>query len=172
MRTWFGVNGSRQSGSDIFSTLSGREFTIFSVSTKNVRSDSSSSCCPDCNNSVSITARTVLIWRSQQPPMWLAEGTLKLKFTQSQFSLSRKSLTLSRFISFSSGEKTTDADGDRNDRQNEKTAMLTNLLRRSLFMSQALREGNASESTSKPLARKSLWTRRRGALFAIAWIKL
>ena len=78
---WFGVSGSGANGSDRFSTVRRRQFTILSASVISVRRDSSSSWVPWSNNSDDRTDHVVRIWRSQIPPMCEAWGVLKLKGT-------------------------------------------------------------------------------------------
>ena len=85
---WLGVSGSGKSGSLRVFTVNGRLFTIASASHRNVRRDSSSNWEPFLCNIADITLRTVRIWHSQTPPIWLAEGTFILKLNQSQLTLS------------------------------------------------------------------------------------
>ena len=72
----------------MFSAVRGRLFTIASASHMNVLSVSSLSCVPFFSRIADKIFRTVLICRSQTPPMWQADGTLNRISTQSQFSFS------------------------------------------------------------------------------------
>ena len=99
VKRWLGVSGLTESGSVSWVTVKGRLLTIASASHIKVLRDSSSSCCPLSCNSDARTLRTVLICRSQTPPMWLAAGAFNLKVNQSHCSSSSFSLILSWFIS-------------------------------------------------------------------------
>ena len=81
---WFGVRGAKESGSARPSTVRGLLLMIASASHMNVLKDSSSSWFLLFSSNTDSTLRTLLIWRSQTPPMWLAEGTFILKLNQSQ----------------------------------------------------------------------------------------
>ena len=97
--SWLGVKGLGESGSEIWVTVKGRLLTIASASHIRVLRDSSSNCRPLLFNSDERTLRTVLIWRSHTPPMWLAAGTFILKENQSHCSSNSFALILSWSIS-------------------------------------------------------------------------
>ena len=82
---WLGVRDSGICGKFIVSTVRGRQFTMASASTMKVLRVWSSSWVVCCVRSDANTFRTVRIWRSQAPPIWLASGTFVLKSIQSQF---------------------------------------------------------------------------------------
>ena len=65
---WLGVNGASSSG-DVEIVVRGLELTIASTSHIKVRNVSSLSLVPNSRVSCERTLRTVLIWRSQIPPI-------------------------------------------------------------------------------------------------------
>ena len=72
---WFGVSGSGASGLLRSLVVRGLELTIHSTSVMKVLNASSSNWLPALRSRISRALRTVRIWRSQVPPMWLEWGT-------------------------------------------------------------------------------------------------
>ena len=98
VRRLIGHNG-RLSGSLSDSTVSGTEFTMHSASVRRVRNDSSLRLFECSIKSADSTLRTDRIWRSQTPPIWLADGGFLFQFIQSQECERRKSPILDWSIS-------------------------------------------------------------------------
>ena len=88
VRKWFGVSGSAVSDGVIPSDVRGRLLTTASAYHMKVRRASSFIWWPFSSRRAQSPLLTVLIWRSQTPPMWLAVRTLSLSSNQSQFSFS------------------------------------------------------------------------------------
>lgn len=94
-----GLSGSGKSMDDMTFRASGIELTVAWTSFMSVRKLSSSNWLPYSYIKDVSTALTVLICRSQEPPIWLAEGGLSLKSIHSQFSFSMEERTSSWSIS-------------------------------------------------------------------------